>query len=250
MKRFGRLLILMFALSCAQAAPTREAPARSQKKGPSIPATVLTMRESSHPPTRAFLHKIVVAGPNVRMGDEKDQWRLFDLERRTVTWVDDVARTYRTLSLEELVRERERRLREPVPAAGVSRVSVTASADTMEIAGVHGKRMTMELGGYRREVWISDEPLVSPLFMRMLVASEPISEPWAGVMRDAQRALMDAEGFPIWDRSRLEWKGGELVYQRRLVKIEKKDVPAEWVAIPAGYTDAAANRAPARTATR
>jgi hypothetical protein len=203
--------------------------------GPTVAATVLTVRESSHPPTRAFLHRIVIAGPKVRLGDEKDQWRLFDTEERTVTWVDDVAKTYRTIPLGELLRARERQLAEPIPAPGAARLSVRETGETAEVAGVASRQLELRMGGYRREIWISRSPLVAPHFFRMLIASEPISEPWAGVMRDAQRALMAESGFPVRDRSRLAWNGGELLFQRELVKVETRRVPSAWVSIPPDY---------------
>lgn len=240
MKRLGGLLILAGALSCAPAAPPAEEAGRPQppRRGPTVAATVLTVRESSHPPTRAFLHKIVVAGSKVRLGDEKDQWRLFDLETRTVTWIDDVSRTHRTLSLGELLRSRERQLRERIPAAGIRPATVRTSGETRVIAGIRARPMMIELGGYRREVWLSETPLVEPLFLRMMIASEPISEPWAGVMRDAQRALINEQGFPVVDRSRLAWDGGEMLVQRHLLKVETRDVPAAWLAVPPDYRDA------------
>ncbi|HEY0593752.1 MAG TPA: hypothetical protein VGF40_18415 [Thermoanaerobaculia bacterium] len=237
MKRLGGLLILASALGCAPAAPPPPEQATRPPSGPKVSATVLTIRESSHPPTRAFLHKVVIAGAKVRLGDEKDQWRLFDLEARTVTWVDDVAKTYRTVTLGELLRARERQLRARIPTAGVRPLSVRADEEAREIGGVPARRMVFEMGGYRRELWLSQEPLAGPLFLRMFVASEPLSEPWAGVMRDAQRALMNAQGFPVVDRSRLTWEGGELLFERQLVRIQKRDVPAEWVTIPADYRD-------------
>ena len=245
MRRLGGLLVLAAFLSCAPAETTPAGSAPAARPGPSIPATVLTLRESSHPPTRAFLHKIVVAGPKVRLGDEKDQWRLFDLDQQTVTWVDDVAKTYRTLSFDELLRARERVLRQTIPAPRVPQVSVSDTGETADIGGIRARRIAMTLGGYQRDVWISEEPIAPPRFYQMAIASEPISEPWAGVMRDAQRALMDQQGFPVWDRSRLAWDTGELLFQRKLVKIEKRNVPSAWVAIPAGYTDADAPPAPA-----
>ncbi len=239
MKRLGGLLILAGALSCAPAAPPAETAARPRapQSGPTVAATVLTVRESSHPPTRAFLHKIVVAGSKVRLGDEKDQWRLFDLETRTVTWVDDVSRTHRTLALGALLRSRERQLRERIPAEGIRPATVETRDEERIIAGIRARPVTIELGGYRRELWLSETPLVGPLFLRMLIVSEPISEPWAGVMRDAQRALINEQGFPVVDRSRLAWDGGAMLVQRQLVKVETRDVPAAWLAIPPDYRD-------------
>ncbi|HSN69017.1 MAG TPA: hypothetical protein VLV48_07215 [Thermoanaerobaculia bacterium] len=244
MRRLGGLLMLAAALSCARAetAPAGATPA--PRPGQSVPATVLTVRESSHPPTRAFLHKVVVAGSKVRLGDEKDQWRLFDLDQRTVTWVDDVAKTYRTLSFDELLRARDRVLRQTIPAPRVGQVAVRDTGEIADIGGIRARRIAMELGGYRRDVWVSETPLVPPRFLQMMIASEPISEPWAGVMRDAQRALMAQNGFPVWDRSRLAWEKGELLFQRKLVKVESKNVPSEWVSIPAGYLDTDAPPAP------
>jgi hypothetical protein len=244
MRRRWQLVFLCAVLGCAraEAPPAARTPA---PRGATVAATVLTIRESSHPPTRAFLHRVVVAGSKVRLGDEKDQWRLFDLERRTVTWVDDVARTYREVPLDALVRSRERQLREAIPSSGLRAVSVRDTGETRVVAGITARRLTMELGGYRREVWLSTEPLAGKVFLRMLTASEPISEPWAGVIREVQRTLMRSEGFPVIDVSHLTWDGGELLFQRRLVKVEKLQVPLQWVTIPAGYTDANAPATPA-----
>ncbi|HEU5163141.1 MAG TPA: DUF4412 domain-containing protein, partial [Thermoanaerobaculia bacterium] len=125
-----------------------------------------------------------------------------------------------------------------IPAPRVEQVTVRDTGEIADIEGIRARRIAMELGGYRRDVWISEAPIVSPRFLQMLIASEPISEPWAGVMRDAQRALMAQQGFPVWDRSHLAWEKGELLFQRKLVKVEKKNVPSEWVSIPAGYIDA------------
>lgn len=224
------LMALLFIVSCRQ-------PAQLQAVAPTglmIPADVLTIRESSHPPTRAFLHRLVVSGSKARMSQELDRWRLFDFEAGTVTWVDDVAKTYRVQTLEELVAQRRRQLANPIPVPAAT-LTIRQTDETREIAGIRGKKLEMTLGGYRREIWLSDEPLISPQFLRMWVASEPISEPRAGVSRSVQETLMSREGFPLLDRSALVWEGGSMVSRRELMKKEKKDVPARWLTIPADY---------------
>ncbi|HVR44116.1 MAG TPA: hypothetical protein VMS56_11815 [Thermoanaerobaculia bacterium] len=227
----------LLAVACeAERSVARRPPGAPARRAPQVEATVLTIRESSHPPTRAVLHRILVHGSRVRSTEELDRWRLFDLEAQTVTWVDQIAGTHRTLALDDLVRARRRQLRAPIPS-DLPPISVRKTEETMEIAGYPAEQWVMELGGYRRVVWTSLEPIVAPHFLRMWVASSPISEPWAGVMRESEEALFEIEGFPLWDRSELAWEGGGMVSERRLILVEKRRVPRSFFEIPEDYED-------------
>lgn len=239
MRMSGAVLGAALLVACANPPslpPSAARPAPRPARGPTVEATVLTIRASSHPPTRALLHRIVVSGSQVRMTDELDRWRLFDLDAKTVTWVDDIAKTTRTVPLDDLVQRRRRQLAQPVPAT-IRAVSIRRTDEIGTIAGVEAEKWVMELGGYTRELWISREPLVTPDFLRMWIASDPIDEPWAGVMRHVHRTLMSLEGFPVSDRSVIQWEGGETLAQRRLVGIETKRVPAALFRVPGDYTD-------------
>lgn len=235
MRLAGVAVVALLLISCGQepeARPVRPRPPRGLR----VDATVLTLRESSHPPTRALLHRIAVAGGRVRITSELDRWRILDLEAGTVTWVDDVSKTYRTFSHEELIRARRRQIAAPIPGA-VEPVAVRRTGRSTEIDGRLADELRMTLGGYEREIWLSREPLIAPEFLRMWTASDPISEPWAGVMSEVQETLMESTGFPLVDRSRLVWEGGSLLFQRRLVDVEERKVSASLFEIPEDYED-------------
>lgn len=197
---------------------------------------MLIVRTSHHPPTRAFLQPILVHGSKVRIGSDLDRWRLFDLEARTVTWVDEIEGTYRTSGAEELIARRRRQLA-AAPLSGVSRVEAERTGETMEVAGVVADQWVMRLGTYEREIWLSREPLAGRGFLELFLASEPLSAPNAGVLRDAWGALMTQDGFPVYERSAFQWEGGSLVARRRLVSIESRQLPARLFEIPRDLRD-------------
>jgi hypothetical protein len=204
--------------------------------GPTVEAKVLTIRESQHPPTRAFLSPIVVWGSKVRIGTDLDNWRLFDLEERTVTWVDEIAGTYRTVQADDLMARRQRQLRAAVPGR-IPLLEGGPTGRSVEVEGIAAEQWLMKLGGYEREIWLTREPLVGEGFFRMWLASEPISEAYAGVLRNVESALMRQEGFPVYERSAFVWEGGSMVSRRRLVSIGTRQVPAALFEIPAEFRD-------------
>lgn len=211
-------------------------PAPPSRPVPTVPATVLTLEVSSHPPTRAFRHRIAVAGGKARIGSELDRWRLFDFEAGTITWVDDVTKTYRTLTLADAVRARQRQLR-TAPPTGTERVTMRQTGLTREFDGKSAQQWVAELGDYHREIWITDEPLVHPSFLRMWMATEPVADPFAGVSARVMGTLMDLEGFPVYDRAVLKLDEGGWTSRSRLVEVESRPVPASWLAIPEDYED-------------
>lgn len=235
--RTALLLVLLLA-GCEGGGRTSEpARPRQQARSAGLPARILTIRESSHPPTRAHLHRIVIAGDKVRVTSELDRWRLFDLEQRTMTIVDEIAGTYRTVSLDDLLRARRRQLSAALPS-DVGPAAIRRTGSIREIGGRRGEQWLIELGGYQRELWISSDPIVDEDFFRMWLASEPVSEPWAAVMRPVHEQLLELEGFPLLDRSQLVWDGGALLAQRRLVQIEDSRVPPSLFEVPEKFEDA------------
>ena len=177
-------------------APATAPSSAPRRTGPTVEAKVLTIRESHHPPTRAFLSPIVVWGSKVRIGTDLDNWRLFDLQAQTVTWVDEPAGTYRTVRAEDLVNRRQRQLRAAVPG-GISVMEGGPTGRAVEVEGIAAEQWLMKLGGYEREIWLTKEPLVGKGFFRMWLASEPINEAYAGVRRNLEGALMRQDGFPV-----------------------------------------------------
>jgi hypothetical protein len=234
--RFTIGIALVGIIAGCSDAPAAAPSPEPRLSGPTVEAKVLTIRESHHPPTRAFLSPIVVWGAKVRIGTDLDNWRLFDLQEQTVTWVDEIAGTYRVVRAEDLVNRRQRQLRAAVPG-GIPLLEGGPTGRTVEVEGIAAEQWLMKLGGYEREIWLTSEPLVGEGFLRMWLASEPVNEAYAGVLRDVEGALMREDGFPVYERSAFAWEGGAMVSRRRLVSIRTRQVPAALFEIPADYRD-------------
>lgn len=228
------MIALAAIVSGCNDAPATAPSSAPSRTGPTVEARVLTIRESHHPPTRAFLSPIVVWGSKVRIGTDLENWRLFDLEAQTVTWVDEIAGTYRTVSAEDLLNRRQRQLRAAVPG-GIPLLEGGPTGRAFEVEGIGAEQWLVKLGGYEREIWLTKEPLVGKGFFRMWLASEPINEAYAGVLRNVEGALMRQDGFPVYERSAFVWEGGAMVSRRRLVSITTRQVSASLFEIPADF---------------
>ncbi|HEX6640539.1 MAG TPA: hypothetical protein VF215_05470, partial [Thermoanaerobaculia bacterium] len=97
------LLSLAIVIACKPSSPS---PASSKAAGPTVRATVVTIRTTTKPEQRTTTQTLVIAGDRARDTSEQDVWRLYDTKANTVTFVDDVARTIRTQPLQELIAQR------------------------------------------------------------------------------------------------------------------------------------------------
>jgi hypothetical protein len=227
------LLVVVAALAACGEAPTQPPAAR---KLPQIEATVVTLRTTVTGSDRAVIHRVVASDGKARIGNELDRWRLFDFTNKTVTFVDEVERSFRTETFDAVLATRRTATSKALPGQ-LPRARVESSQETRTIAGVPGQRHSILLGAYRRDLWLSREPVVDPMFFTILSATEPIEAEFAGIMRDAYPRLAALRGFPLLDRSELP-VGAELVIAERIVeKIEQTSIPAVWLQIPEGYED-------------
>jgi hypothetical protein len=234
-REIGLLLLLVLAVSACSAERTKP-PAGVRQSARRVPATVLTVRTTVVPGERAYLHKVIVAGSKARLGNEVDRWRLFDLEQRTVTTVDQVARTYRTDAWPELLRDRRRLLATPLPPH-VPIARVERGTERQVIAGVAATPRRVVMGGYLREIWFSDEPTAADRLFPLIIATDPVGQPYAGVMRSAFPHLVVETGFPLLDRSTMRVDDTESIVDKRVIRIEQTTVPAVWVEVPPSFED-------------
>lgn len=234
------LLCAAVALTCAAVVacskPDLPIPGliRRAPPGGRVRATVLSIRTNMSGKSHGFRHLIVYANNRVRIGNEVDSWRLFDLAARTVTTVDEVTRTYRTDSLSTVVRRHRQLLATPIPdlikPAEVEIVPHPASWNNIPI-----RRYRIRLGGYRRELWMSTTIIIPEPFWAMYLATEPLDGPYAGILQKTNGLLLLSAGFPVVDRSDMEYDGKTLVIEKVLEKVEDRAVPASWLKVPAGY---------------
>jgi hypothetical protein len=214
-------------------APT---PARPRQQVPQIRATVVTIRTTLQPQNKTFTHSLVIAEGRARSGDEVDSWRLYDTREKKVTFVDDVAKTSRSVPFAALIDARRKALATPVHAP-VPHAQIAATGAKRVLHGVEAAERVVRLGGYERRLWIAKHPAVPDELFAMSRASAPPSSPLAGIMHAVDGELMSVQGFPLLDRAELPYGKKKMVVERSVVKIEQKDVPASWLTIAKDYKD-------------
>lgn len=241
-------LVVLVVSACRQPAP---APGTSPtlgraRRGPSVEATVITIQTALQPANRTTAHTVVIADSKARSTDEAERWRLYDLDERTVTFVDDIAGTYRTERIDSVFAQRRAALRRPVdrelPAA-----QFETTATQQQILNLPATQSLIRLGGYQRELWFADHPLIpDDLFAIMHGTAEP-STRLGAIVAAADQGLIAARGFPLLDRAELPYGKTKMVVERRVTAVQQRQVSASMIEIPEGYEEITvpdANRQP------
>jgi hypothetical protein len=164
----------------------------------------------------------VIANGRARSGDEVDAWRLFDLRNKQVTFVDDLAKTYRNVPLATLIAERRAE-----PAKAPPHPQFTATGAKRALQGVTAAEHLVRLGGYERRLWMAKHPSIPDELFAMTQASGPTPA----------EALTQVQGFPLLDHAELPYANKKMVVERSVVKIEQREVPESWLAIGKDYTE-------------
>jgi hypothetical protein len=227
-------------LSLFVACQPARTPATRRPAQPMIRATVITIRTALRPSNKTVAHTIVVSGDLARSTEEADRWRLFDLRNQRVTFVDEIAKTRRTETLDALRRRRSSALAAAVPA-GTPRVEFTADGASRTLQGVRATRVMLRSGAYVRELWVGSHPAIPSGLFAMMLASDPISSPLAPMMQSADKALLDLAGFPLAEHAELPFGSKTLVADRTVLRIEKKDVPRALLEVPPAFREPAAS---------
>ena len=149
-------VLLIAFIACKPAPPPVKTPAAATRV-PQTRATVVTIETMIQPGNRTTSHTLVIGDGRARSGDELDSWRLFDLTNGRVTFVNDVAKTYRTVSNEQLVKDRRGALDDPLPAELPS-AQIAATNATKTLQGVPAAESVVKLGGYTHQLWIGSTP--------------------------------------------------------------------------------------------
>lgn len=230
-----RSLVFLLCLVCIECKQAANAP-RNPAGVPQVRATVVTIRTSIQPDNRTWTHVLVIGRDHARSMDELDRWRFFDTRRRTVTFVDEVAKTTRTATIDSLLRKRRETLAESLPEH-YPRAHVRKTGETKVLAGVNAGQVLIEVGGYRRELWLGEPRAIPDGLFAMMQASEELSSPLAPMMRAVDDAFTAARGFPLLDRAEMPYGKTKLVIEHSVVGIVEKNVPAAMLTLPRGYRD-------------
>jgi hypothetical protein len=200
---------------------------------------VITIRTTVGAATTA--HAIVIAGDRARSTDEYDEWRLFDLKANSVTFVDDVTKTYRTEKLDALLARRRAKLATAMPPH-IPAVKFAETRDAKVLHGVNAQRAVVSAGAYKRELWLAKHPSIPPRLFALMQASAPPSTEFAPMMRAADESLLALEGFPLADHSEV----AGIIVDRSVAAIEQKPMSESLLAIPREYRDLTPKPAPAK----
>ena len=231
--RLALLLLIALCIACKPAAPQ---PAAKKPVGPTVRATVVTIRTTMKPEARTQTRTLVIAGDRARDTGEQDVWRLFDTKANTVTFVDEIARTVRTEPLNTIIAQRRALTANGLPSH-YPRVSVLRPGTKRPMQGVTAELMVIESNAYKRELWLGEHPAIPRGLFAMMYASDPPTLPLAPMMRAVDEALIDTRGFPLADRAEVPVSNDTLIVDRTVIGIATRDVAESLVVIPKGYRD-------------
>jgi hypothetical protein len=192
---------LIAIIACSK--PIAKLPQRviSGSLEPTVPATVITIQTVLQPQGRMLKHSIFIANGRARSDDELDRWRLFDLDQNSITYVDDVTKTYYNT---------------PLTAAPAQQVIPTGAKRIVQ--GVEASQFLIRMGGYQRQLWIGSPQSIPPQLFGMM-------NPEFATLR----------GFPLLDHAELPYGKSKLVVDRNVVKIEQRNVPLSLLNVSRDY---------------
>lgn len=231
-----RRFLILLAVLCVTCKPAPRQTVKPAAAGPQIRATVVTIRTVLEPAKRTFTHTLVILDGRARSTNEQDTWRLYDAKARTVTFVDDVARTYRTETFDEVLKGRRAvttgALPIPLPPA-----RFIATADTRPFLGVQARKSVIELGAYRRQLWIAPHPAIPEELYAMMQLSAPAPSPFAPMHRAVDEALAKVRGYPLLDRAEVVYGKQKNMVEHTVLGIAEQNVAGTLLSVPKDYTD-------------
>ena len=236
MKHAVLVSLVLVCISCKPA--QRETPRVAvAAAGPKVRATLVTIETKLQPANKTFTHSIIISGDVARSGDEVDTWRLIDVKAGKVTYVDDLAKTYRSETLQSMLAKRPASEK---PVDGAPHAQFAFTPQTKRLQGVTARQGLVRAGAYTRELWIGEHPAIPPTLYSMMIASRTQRSSLASMMEDVDEALLKVRGFPLAEHAELPFgtdAKGKLVVDRNVVRIAQGEVPQDWLRVPAGYKD-------------
>ncbi|HEX6176914.1 MAG TPA: hypothetical protein VF057_01040 [Thermoanaerobaculia bacterium] len=219
-----------------QANPQSPVGARTRQNRPSTQATVVTIRTTLQPANRTTTHTVVIAGSKARSTDEAEMWRLYDLRERTVTFVNDIEKTWRREPIATVLAKRRAALRRPVDRE-LPTAEYQTTGTQRSILGIPSRQSLVKLGGYRRELWFATHPAIPDELFSMMHASAEATTRLGAIVARADEELIAARGFPLLDRAEMPYGKDRMIVERHVVAIETKAVPADVLAVPDDYRE-------------
>jgi hypothetical protein len=237
------LLAAAVCLSCKQAPTPQEG--RPASAGPQKTATVVTINTTIEPAKKTHTHKLVIMGDRARNMGEVDTWHLYDADKKTITFVDDVAKTYRVEKLDDAMKERRTAYAAALPAH-YPRLTFRRTGTKKPLQGANAEQAVIEGSGYRRELWLAEHPAIPKGLFAMMHASERPSSPLAPMMRAVDDALLSTRGFPLADRAEITYGNQKMIVERTVTAVQQQQIAESALRVPRDYKDLTPKPAPAK----
>lgn len=201
-----------------------------------VRGTIITIRTTTDD-GRTFHHQILAAGGVARTMHELDRWHLLDLEREQVTTVDEIARTWTTRSLEDL-RARKQSLATGSVPASFPAPTFRRTGRSTRIADRIADEYEVRAGAFRRELWISREPVLDRRYMSLRFGVEEPGGTLPAALARVHLELMKLQGFPLLDVTSLPaGEDAQWGSRREVVAITEAPIPRDRLRVPEGFTD-------------
>lgn len=235
------LLLLALCVACNKA--PEPGAATKPGAGPQFNATVVSIRTTAGEKTTD--HELLIANGRARSTAEQDVWRLYDTKANTVTTVDDVEKTIRTDELPSLLQKRGKALAGSIPSH-FPRARLTRG-ERKPILGANAQQTVIQVGAYRRELWLGDHPAIPDELFALMLAADAPSSPLAPMMQRVDEELLRVRGFPLLDRAEVPLGNGKNVVERAVTAVAQRQVNESLLTIPRGYKDITPKPAPPPT---
>jgi hypothetical protein len=225
----------MLAIACRQPPPVPDAPL-ARRNEPTLRGTVVTIQTTLQPANRVTTHELIIAGNKARSTEEEYQWRLFDLGARTVTFVNDVEKTWRSESIDSVFADRRAASRRPIDR-DLPVAQFQATGAERQILDLPATQALVRLGGYQRELWFARHPQIpDELFAMMHGTAEPGTRLGA-IVAASDPALLAMRGYPLVDRAELPFGRTNMVVERVVTMVDERHVDSELIGIPGDYRE-------------
>ena len=236
LRTLSRAIGVVLLFSACGPTPPADRPAVRGLAVPKANAAVVTIRTTVQPADRTTNHTLLIGQSKARSTDEAETWRLYDFNARTVTFVNDLDRSYRTESADALIARRRAALRRPTDREMPSAQFQATGAQRL-ILNVPATQSVIRLGGYQRELWFASHPMIPDgLFALMHASAEPATR-LGTIVAEADEALLSARGFPFLDRAEMPYGKSNMIAERTVVSVQRRDIAASLLEIPQGYRE-------------
>lgn len=204
--QFAALSLAIFLLVSCGKGEKAESPAPPPADD-AVQALMLTYETVIMPEQKSIRFQVASDGAFVRLGNETENWRLFDTKNETITFVDQTSGIATEVTFQDALAERTRMLA-AAPVEGAPSASIVEGPGEPE-RGHPTHRVHIKVGTYSREIVLSTDRLLPDEFFAMKIATDPLDSRYASIMKDVMPVLVRQTGTLLSETNQLTFEEGE-----------------------------------------